>query len=67
MLHFALEYRPAIEKFTADRKNGLRQYELTETEWETARQLDKVLKVSALLEELYMYTHKGKQMLMATL
>lgn len=45
MLEFAIKYRSAINAVTADRKNGLRQLELSEREWDIADQLCKVLKV----------------------
>ncbi|OBZ79481.1 putative AC9 transposase [Grifola frondosa] len=46
MLEFAIEYRLGIDKICADRNAGLRQLELSEREWECARQLCDVLKVS---------------------
>lgn len=45
MLSFALEYRKAIEMLTCDRKNDLRQFELSEDEWEIVRELSDTLKV----------------------
>jgi hypothetical protein len=45
MLSFALEYRKAIDILTADRRHGLRAYELSEREWTIASQLCDVLKV----------------------
>ena len=46
MLSFALEYRKAIDILTAERKNGLRQFELSEREWTIVSQLCETLKVS---------------------
>jgi hypothetical protein len=45
MLTFVLEYRPVVEKFTADRKNELRELELSDEEWDIIRQLNDVLMV----------------------
>lgn len=45
LLRFALEYRDAIDRFTADKTNEVREYELDEEEWEIAGQLRDVLKV----------------------
>jgi hypothetical protein len=46
MLKFALEYRKAIDVLTADRLNGLRMYELNDTEWIITQQLGDILAVS---------------------
>lgn len=45
MLDSALRYRSAIVKITADADLGLRKYELTREEWDTLKELRKVLKV----------------------
>ena len=45
MLSFVLEYRKAYDKFTADRRNDLRQFELNEEEWKVVEQLADVLMV----------------------
>ncbi|KAF9543541.1 hypothetical protein CPC08DRAFT_649853 [Agrocybe pediades] len=45
MLTFALEYRTAIDKFTADRKNDIRDLEMVESEWEIVQELNDVLMV----------------------
>lgn len=45
MLDTSLNHRPAIDKITQDRENGLRSYELTDEEWEIARQMKKCLSV----------------------
>lgn len=45
MLSFALEYRTAIEALTSERKNDLRQFELSEEEWEIVQELSDTLKV----------------------
>lgn len=46
MLDFAIEYRQALDDFTGDRKFGLRKLELSESEWEIAKQLRDTLLVS---------------------
>jgi hypothetical protein len=46
MLTFALTYREAINIICADKNMDLRDYELSEKEWELAQQLCDVLKVS---------------------
>ena len=56
MMSVALEYRPAIEAFTADRKNGVRNLELSEAEWVLGGQLCDVLKVTLTWQR----THKTK-------
>jgi len=43
MLVFALEYRKAIDEISVDR--DMRKYELSEDEWDLARQLCDVLAV----------------------
>jgi hypothetical protein len=45
MLTFTLEYRRVVEKFVADRKNNLRELELSEDEWKIVAQLNEVLMV----------------------
>lgn len=45
MLSFALEYRTAVELLTSDQKNDLRQFELSEEEWDIVRELSDTLKV----------------------
>ena len=45
MLDFAVEHIAAINTITGDRDMKLRQYELSEDEWNIARQLWDVLKV----------------------
>jgi hypothetical protein len=45
MLDFAIKYRSAIDKITADRNTDLRKFELNDAEWEIARQLRDTLKV----------------------
>ena len=45
MLSFAVQYRGAIEQMTSERKNDLRQYELTEEEWAITSELSGSLKV----------------------
>ncbi|KAF9541913.1 hypothetical protein CPC08DRAFT_650423 [Agrocybe pediades] len=48
MLEFILEYRKVIERFTADRKNDIRELELFDDEWEVVKQLSEVLKHATL-------------------
>ena len=45
MLDFAVEHIAAINTITADRDMKLRKYELSEGDWDIARQLRDVLKV----------------------
>ena len=48
MLFFAVDYRDALDSITANQKMKLRQYELTEDNWEIATKLRDVLKVGFL-------------------
>ncbi|KJA19576.1 hypothetical protein HYPSUDRAFT_112233, partial [Hypholoma sublateritium FD-334 SS-4] len=43
MLTFVLEYRPVIQKFTADQENDIRELELSKEEWKIVKQLNEVL------------------------
>jgi hypothetical protein len=45
MIDFAIKYRSAIDKITADRNTDLRKFELNDAKWEIARQLRDTLKV----------------------
>ena len=45
MLDFAVKHIAPINVITSDREMKLRQYELSEDEWDVARQLRDVLKV----------------------
>ena len=45
MLEFAVEYREAIDSITGNQRMKLRQYELSEEDWEIAMKLHDVLKV----------------------
>jgi hypothetical protein len=45
MLHFALEFRLAIDSMTATRALDLRKYELSSAEWGISKELCDVLKV----------------------
>ncbi|KAF8961238.1 hypothetical protein BDZ97DRAFT_1597382, partial [Flammula alnicola] len=45
MLIFILEYRKAVDKFTSDRKNDIRELEISEEEWKIVEQLTDVLMV----------------------
>ena len=46
MLEFAVEYREALDSITGNQRMKLRQYELSEEDWEIATKLRDVLKVS---------------------
>lgn len=45
MLSFAVEYRKAVARMTADQELGLRKFELNSDEWRIVEQLTEVLKV----------------------
>lgn len=46
MLDFALEYRKAVDGICAHRDTALRDFELSENEWQCVKELCDVLKVS---------------------
>lgn len=48
MLEFAVEYREALDSITGNQRMKLRQYELSEEDWEIATKLRDVLKVGYL-------------------
>jgi len=48
MLDFAVKHIAAVNAITSNRDMKLRQYELSEDEWDVARQLRDVLKVCIL-------------------
>ncbi|KAI0685385.1 hypothetical protein C8T65DRAFT_592372, partial [Cerioporus squamosus] len=48
MLEAAVKYREVVTSMCAKAENGLRDYELTQEEWELAKQLGKVLKDGTL-------------------
>ena len=54
MLDFAVQYIPAIDTITGDHDMKLRQYELSKDDWDMARQLRDVLKVSSCFQLLFM-------------
>ena len=54
MLEFSVKYRSAIEHFTSERKNDLRQYELKEPEWVIVAELCNILKVRGNVTTLYL-------------
>ena len=54
MLDFAVQYIPAIDTITGDRDMKLRQYELSKDDWDMARQLRDVLKVSSCFQSFFM-------------
>ena len=45
MLKFTVKYREAIEEFTSERKNELREHKLTVDEWDIVIELCSKLKV----------------------
>jgi hypothetical protein len=47
MLYFALQYRSALDHICSDHDMKLRRYELLESEWNVAKELCDVLKVSS--------------------
>ena len=47
MLEVCLKYRAVYDDMAASKENGLRQFELSEDDWDTAGQLRQVLKVRA--------------------
>jgi len=48
MLKFAIDYQKAIDRFTGDKNLGLWQYELSDNEWEIAKQLSSLLMVRTM-------------------
>ena len=59
MLEFACDYREAIDSITGNQKMKLRQYELSEEDWEIATKLRDVLKVGYFfLNNLFLITYK---------
>ena len=55
MLEFAVEYREALDSITGNQRMKLRQYELSEEDWEIATKLRDVLKVSHDFFILYFF------------
>jgi hypothetical protein len=53
MLDFAVEHIAAIDTVTADRDMKLRQYELSEDDWDMARQLRDILKACSYSFQSY--------------
>jgi len=49
MLSFAIEYHKALESITANWKNDLQQFELSEDEWVIAEQVCDTLKVCEMV------------------
>ena len=49
MLVFAIKYRDALDSITGNQRMKLRQYELTEEDWDIAGKLCDVLKVCCYL------------------
>ena len=46
MLSFVWEHRKAIDDYTGDCRNDLRQFELTAEEWKVVKQLCDILEVT---------------------
>ena len=55
MLDFAVQYRVAIDAMTAVQEFDLRKYELVPAEWDIAKELRDVLKVSNLSLSAFFY------------
>jgi hypothetical protein len=55
MLDFAVDYRKPLDLLSADRGNGLREYELKEEEWKLAAHLRDALKVRGTLSQRQHY------------
>ncbi|PPQ83573.1 hypothetical protein CVT26_004003 [Gymnopilus dilepis] len=53
MLCFVLEYQKAYRRFTAEGGNGLRDFELSVSEWEVVEQLCEILEVRAIPRVAY--------------
>ena len=53
MLEFACDYREALDSITGNQKMKLRQYELSEEDWEIATKLRDVLKVRNTFLSIY--------------
>ena len=47
MLDVAIHYRKALKRLCDDKENGLREYEISEEEWQIAKELRKTLRVCA--------------------
>jgi hypothetical protein len=56
MLDFALEHIAPINTITSNRNMKLRQYELSEADWDMARKLRDVLKVRSYIFQVYFDT-----------
>lgn len=54
MLNVAVQYRKAVDAMTGVLSNGLRDYELSEKEWQIAAQLRDILKVCASIISRYL-------------
>jgi hypothetical protein len=55
MLSFTILYQKAIENVTSDRRNDLRQFELSEEEWAIAQEVCDTLKVRDVAVWLFYY------------
>ena len=53
MLHFAYEYKEAINQITDRREMKLRDYEVKPHEWDSIKQLRDVLGVSTLIYSFF--------------
>ena len=56
MLKFAIRYRVAIDAMTAVREYDLRKYEMGSAEWNIAKELREVLKVSNCSPSFFTYS-----------
>ena len=56
MLKFAIRYRVAIDAMTAVREYDLRKYEMGSVEWNIAKELQEVLKVSNCSPSFFTYS-----------
>ena len=56
MLEFAVEYQEAIDSITGNQRMKLKQYELSEEDWEIAMKLRDVLKVGHFYFHFFLLT-----------
>ena len=62
MLSFAYEHKEAIKVLTSDLSNDLREFELSEVEWQLVKELCDVLRVS-----LISISHSHRRLMTVTL
>ena len=63
LLEFAVEYREVIDNLTSERGLELRDYEMDLDEWQLAKQLRDILKVSAQLSFTMFLIHSLRRYL----